>query len=85
MPVGLKQAVLPVLPQAFQAARFPNSCGWWWPVAASTLDLIRDLGGDLGRAPPWSWDGVKGRVHGALAVLRWMDVGCAVQAFQGYR
>lgn len=82
VPVGLKQAVLPVLPLAFQAGRLPNSCGLWWSVAASTLDLVRDLGGDLWRAPPWSWDGVKGRVHRAVAVLRWMDMGCAVQAFQ---
>lgn len=63
--VGLNQGVLPVLPQAFQSGRVPNSCVLWWYVATSTLDLVRDLGGDLGRAPPWSWERAKSRVHGA--------------------
>lgn len=88
MLVGLRQAVLPVLPQAFQSDRIPNPCGLWWSVATSILDLVRDLGGDLGGAPASSWEGAKGRVHGAqpplavLTVLRWMDTGCVVQVFQ---
>lgn len=88
MPVGLHQAVLPVLPQAFQSDRIPDPYGLWCSVAASILDLVRDLGGDLGRTPPSSWEGAKGRVRGAqpplavLTALRWMDTGCVVQVFQ---
>lgn len=55
MPVGLDQAGLPVLPQAFQSGKVPNSRGLWWPVATSTWDLVRDLG----RAPPWSLEAEK--------------------------
>lgn len=85
---GLHQAVLPVLPRAFQSDRIPNPYGLWQSLATSIVDLVRDLGGNLGRAPPLSWEGAKGRVRGAqprlavLTVLRWMDTGCVVQVFQ---
>lgn len=88
VPAGLHQAVLPVLPRAFQSDRIPNPYGLWQSLATSIVDLVRDLGGNLGRAPPLSWEGAKGRVRGAqprlavLTVLRWMDTGCVVQVFQ---
>lgn len=61
VPVGLKQAVLPGLPQAFQSGGILNSCGLWCCAATSTLDPVRALGGDSSL----ELEGAKGRAQGA--------------------
>lgn len=83
VPGGLDRAVLLVQTQAFQSDKVPNSYGLWWSVAASILDLIRDVG----RAPPSHWEGAKGRVRGArpppavLRALGGMDTGVSSKSF----